>query len=348
VSVHCHRRPRNGFRLHHQRPNFPHVKKQPRRKGAIWCSLGRETFPQSDNLGAQFFAGKLPLQADDILARLTGAQTCEFLRIPLARLVLRQRGCNPGGGRNLEGSFALQFLPFSVGLLALLLLLKSLGGYAFCTLRLGNGEPRTRRPLDLRSGVAFVIHGEAFPQSENLRSQSLAGKFALETDDLIKYLTGAQPRELFRVPLAGLLLRYRCRYHLQGGLALQPLPLGLGGLAALLLLVPESLCSCGFEPLALGRGKPRALFLLLALLRGFAFRTFPIRCGESRALFFLLTPLRGFAFRTFPICCGETRALFLLLAQSGGLAFGKLLLGLLFAGRTFERLQAILGARRKI
>ena len=65
--------------------------------------------------------------------------------------------------------------------------------------------------LSLLSGVglAFPCRKNAFPQSEKLRTQSLAAKLALETDQFVTRLRCAQLHEPLFVALARLLLRHR-------------------------------------------------------------------------------------------------------------------------------------------
>src|SRR5258708_25783375 len=89
--------------------------------------------------------------------------------------------------------------------------------------------------LELRSAsatVALRLPRNAFPQSDDLRAQSLAAKLALETDHLVTRLTGAKACEPLFVTPARLLLgqrrrlvcRRRYRRHKR---QLLSLPLGL-------------------------------------------------------------------------------------------------------------------------
>src|SRR5262249_41548340 len=96
--------------------------------------------------------------------------------------------------------------------------------------------------------AALPLRRNAFPQSDDLRAQSLAAKLTLETDHLVTRLAGAKARKSLFVTPAGLLLgdwrrlvcRPRCRrrmrqlFFLPLGLCLRPLvfiPAPLGGLA---------------------------------------------------------------------------------------------------------------------
>src|ERR1700674_4684974 len=59
------------------------------------------------------------------------------------------------------------------------------------------------------ASILRLLAAQAFPQSDDLRAQSLAAKLTLETDHLVSRLTGAQAREPLLVALAGLVLRRR-------------------------------------------------------------------------------------------------------------------------------------------
>src|SRR3989442_9229634 len=59
------------------------------------------------------------------------------------------------------------------------------------------------------SPLADLIRAQAFPQSDDLRAQSFAAEFTLETDHLVTLQAGAKAREPLLVTFADLLLQYR-------------------------------------------------------------------------------------------------------------------------------------------
>jgi hypothetical protein len=84
--------------------------------------------------------------------------------------------------------------------------------------------------------LADSVRAEAFPQSDDLRAQSFAAKFTLETDHLVTRGTRAKAREPLLVTLADLLLRYRRRCSLRRGIALRVLRPDIGRRARLISL----------------------------------------------------------------------------------------------------------------
>src|ERR1700681_63519 len=129
------------------------------RAASIFRLLAAQAFPQFDDLRAQSLAPKLTFETDHFVARLAGAQAREPLLVTLAGLVLRHRQW-----RSLYRGIA--FRPLRLGL--------SLGA-----LRLGLGRLR-----GFALG-AFPFRGNAFPQPDDLGTQSLAAKLTLKTDHLV-------------------------------------------------------------------------------------------------------------------------------------------------------------------
>src|ERR1700674_3883661 len=79
------------------------------------------------------------------------------------------------------------------------------------------------------ASILRLLAAQAFPQSDDLRAQSLAAKLTFETDHLVSRLAGAQAREPLLVTLAGLVLRHRQWRRLYRGFAFRrPLRLGVG------------------------------------------------------------------------------------------------------------------------
>src|SRR5215470_17624722 len=84
------------------------------------------------------------------------------------------------------------------------------------------------------SPLVGLVRAEAFPQSDDLRAQSFAAEFTLETDHLVTLQAGAKAREPLLVTFADLLLRYGRRRNAYYSVAFRLLHLGIGRRAPLL------------------------------------------------------------------------------------------------------------------
>ena len=92
-----------------------------------------------------------------------------------------------------------------------------------------------------RAWVSGSVGAHAFPQSDDLRAQSLAAELPLETDHLVTHLAGAQACKPLLVTFADLFRRYRRWRNRYGGFVFRPLRLG-GGLGMLRLALGSRGC----------------------------------------------------------------------------------------------------------
>ena len=150
-----------------------------------------QAFSQSDDLRAQSFAVEFILETDHLITLQAGAKAREPLFVLFADLLARHRR-----RRTAYCSFAFRLLHLGIGRRAPLL---GLGLLTSSTI------------------AALSLRGNAFPQSDDLRAQSFAAEFMLETDHLVTLQAGAKTGEPLLVLFAD--VRKLIQPHSRGGRA---------------------------------------------------------------------------------------------------------------------------------
>src|SRR5262245_61655823 len=125
-----------------------------------------QAFPQSDDLRAQSFAAEFTLKTDHLVTLQAGAKARERLLVTFAAMLLLYR-------RTRTASCRVSLMLSQVGL-------------AGVEQRLVVVVPTSASP------AADLLRGHAFPQSDDLRAQSFAAEFTLETDHLVTLQAGAK------------------------------------------------------------------------------------------------------------------------------------------------------------